>query len=46
MAIGVTIAIPGGNAQVYDQIIGKVFPDSELPEWRCTSLDRLRTAGG
>jgi hypothetical protein len=32
MAIAVTIDIPGGNEQFYEQMVAKLFPYGELPE--------------
>jgi hypothetical protein len=47
MAVAVTIDIPGGTQQRYEQVIATVFPDGKLPTaGRCTSPGRPRTAGG
>src|ERR1700683_1559308 len=32
MAVAVTIDIPGGNEQFYEQMVAKLFPDGKLPE--------------
>jgi len=32
MAVAVTVDIPGGNQQVYEQLTGKLFQDGKLPE--------------
>jgi hypothetical protein len=38
MAVAVTVDIPGGNQQVYEQLTAKLFQDGKLPEgWQVTS---------
>jgi hypothetical protein len=32
MAVAVTIDVPGGTEQQYQQITAKIFPDGKLPE--------------
>ena len=32
MAVAVTVDIPGGNQQVYEQLTGRLFQDGKLPE--------------
>jgi hypothetical protein len=32
MPVAVTIDIPGGNEQFYEQMVAKLFPDGKLPE--------------
>jgi hypothetical protein len=32
MAVAVIVDIPGGNEQVYEQLIAKLFPPGKLPE--------------
>ena len=32
MAVAVIIDFPGGNAQEYEQVTGKLFPEGKLPE--------------
>ena len=32
MAVAVIIAFPDGNAQKYEQVTGKLFPEGKLPE--------------
>ena len=47
MAVAVTIDIPGGNEQFYEQMVAKLFPDDELPEgWLVHLAARPRAAGG
>jgi hypothetical protein len=47
MAVAVTIDIPGGTEQQYEQITTGLFPDGKLPTagW-CTSPARPLMAGG
>jgi len=32
MAVAVTIDIPGGNEQFYEQMVAKLFPEGKLPD--------------
>jgi len=32
MAVAVTIDIPAGNQQKYEQLVAKLFPDGKLPD--------------
>jgi len=32
MAVAVIVDIPGGNAQIYEQLIPGLFPDGKLPD--------------
>ena len=32
MAVAVTVDIPGGTEQLYEQVIATVFPEGKLPE--------------
>ena len=47
MPVAVTIDIPGGNEQFYEQMVAKLFLDGKLPEgWLVHLPARPRAAGG
>ncbi len=41
MAVAVIVDIPGGNEQLYEQMIAKLFPEGKLPESWLIHLQEL-----
>ena len=47
MAVAVTLDVPGGTEQQYQQITAKILPNGKLPEgWLVHLAGRSRTGGG